>query len=132
LPPRDFARILIVDDEDDLAYVMQKGLKIAGFRVDVKTSPLDAVTSFAPGKYDLLLLDIQMPEMNGFELYERLAQVDSWVKVCFLTAFDVEYFERFRKRFPNAPKRCFIKKPVTIANLVKMIKAELNAPTEAS
>jgi DNA-binding response OmpR family regulator len=68
LPPRDFARILIVDDEDDLAYVMQKGLKIAGFRVDVKTSPLDAVTSFSLGKYDFLLLDIRMPEMKGFEL----------------------------------------------------------------
>ncbi len=132
LPPRDLARILIVDDEGDLAYVMQRGLKIAGFRVDAKTNPLDAIASFGKGKYDLLLLDIRMPEMNGFELYERLSQVDNRVKVCFLTAFDVEYFERFRKRFPDTPKRCFIKKPVSIANLVKAIKAELNAPTEAS
>ena len=69
--------------------------------------------------------------MDGFELYEKLTQIDNKLRVCFLTAFDVDYFEMFKKRFPNVPNRCFIRKPVSIKNLTEMVKTELSRATEA-
>jgi DNA-binding response OmpR family regulator len=61
-------RILIVDDEPDIAQVLKMGLEDNGFAVDAYNDPLDAISNFEVGSYDLLLIDIKMPKMNGFEL----------------------------------------------------------------
>jgi two-component system, OmpR family, response regulator ChvI len=124
-------RILIVDDEADITSVMKRGLENAGFEVDVENNPLTALQNFKAGKYSLALLDIRMPQMEGFDLYERLSQLDSKMKVCFLTAFDANYFEKFKIRFPHLPTRCFIKKPVTIKDLVNIVEAELGNVNKA-
>ena len=64
--------------------------------------------------------------LDGFELYEKLSRIDDTVKVCFLTAYDMDYFEKFKERFPHVPTRCFInQKPIPMKNLVGTVRTEL-------
>ena len=116
---------MIVDDESDVGDVLAKGLRLSGFEVDIICNPLDALHNFKAGKYGLAILDIKMPEMDGFDLFERLSRVDNRLKVCFLTAFDADYVRAFEKRFPNLPRRCFITKPIGLSELVKAVENEL-------
>src|SRR4029078_8279251 len=88
-------RILIVDDETDVVIPLKFGLEVNGFVVETYNNPLKALSDFRANSYDLLLLDIEMPEMNGFELYSRLQQIDHNVKICFITAFEL-YLMNFR------------------------------------
>jgi len=67
--------------------------------VDVFNNPLESLSSYKAGAYDLLLLDIKMPQMSGFELYDKIKHIDEKVKVCFITAFE-EYYDEFKKQFP--------------------------------
>ena len=83
------ARILLVDDEYDISLTFKIVLEESGFIVDSFNDPLLALTNFKAGTYNLLLLDIKMPKMNGFELCKQLKKIDSSVKVCFITAFDI-------------------------------------------
>src|SRR5712692_567132 len=103
-------RILIVDDEIDITKSIKKGLEQNGFEVGAYNDPLKALSEFKPDIYDLLLLDIRMPNMNGFELYRELKKKDSAAKVCFITAFEV-YQHEFQKVFPSSDVKCFIRKP---------------------
>ena len=121
-------RILIVDDEPDVALVLKLGLEANGFVVETYNDPLKALSDFRANSYDLLLLDIKMPKMNGFELYSNLQQIDHNVKICFITAFEL-YFDEFRNMFPKLKVECFVHKPVSIDTLAKVIKGEL---TESS
>src|SRR5947209_15323077 len=89
-------KILIVDDEPDVCEVLKKVLEKNGFTVDSFSDPLLALENFRPMIYDLLLLDIKMPDMDGFRLYQEMKKMDSRVKVCFLTASEM-YYERYRK-----------------------------------
>ncbi len=123
------SRILIIDDEPDITFAFQKGLRDRGFlTVDTVNDPHLALSSFQAGSYDLLLIDIVMPEMDGFGLYEEIRKLDEKVKVCFITAFDVNY-KALRAVFPSANSvediGCFIKKPVNVEDLVKHIEGEL-------
>ena len=118
-------KILIVDDDADITLAFKKGLENDGFKVDVFNDPLEALSNFEASKYDLLLLDIRMPKMNGFELYKEMDKIDNNVKVCFITAFEV-YYEALREVFPSMEVECFIRKPIEIGNLVKRIKNELH------
>ena len=117
-------RILIVDDEPDIAQVLKMGLEDNGFSVDAYNDPLDAISNFKAGSYDLLLIDIKMPKMNGFELYNKLHQIDEKAKICFITAFEL-YYDEFKRVFPKIKVECFIRKPVSINNLARVIKDEL-------
>jgi CheY-like chemotaxis protein len=83
--------------------------------------------------YDLVLLDLRMPNMNGLELCREIKKVDDKVKVCFITAFE-EYYEELKKRFQisvasdkEEDVKFFIRKPIGIDNLVKRIKEELTS-----
>jgi two-component system, OmpR family, response regulator ChvI len=91
-------KVLIVDDEPDITFTLKKGLEQGGYDVHVFNDPLMALSNFKPDVYDLLLLDIKMPKMTGFELYRKLKEMDSKVKVCFITAFET-YYEKFRQEF---------------------------------
>jgi two-component system, OmpR family, response regulator ChvI len=84
---------LVVDDEQDITISLQVGLEDGGLDVDALTDPELALSSFKAEVYDLVLIDIKMPKMNGFELYERLKTVDPDVKVCFLTAGEMYHSE---------------------------------------
>jgi two-component system, OmpR family, response regulator ChvI len=117
-------RILLVDDEPDVTMSLKMGLEGKGYRVDVFNEPGQALANFKVGVYNLLLLDIKMPKMNGFQLYEELEKLDKKVKVCFITAFEV-YYRSLRELFPQIEIDCFIKKPIDTEELVKRIRAEL-------
>jgi DNA-binding response OmpR family regulator len=117
-------RILIVDDEPDIAQVLKMGLEKNGFAVDTYNDPLDVVSKFKADSYDLLLVDIKMPKMNGFELYNKLHQIDEKAKICFITAYEI-YYDEFKRMFPKVKVECFIRKPVSINNLAGLIKDEL-------
>lgn len=117
-------RILLVDDEPDIATVMKLGLEKEGFEVDAFTEPLKALEHFKKGFYDLALIDIRMPQINGFELYRRTLEIDSEMKVCFITAFEI-YYDEFRRVFPRLKVDCFVRKPVSMDTLAKIIRAEL-------
>lgn len=118
-PPK--GRILLVDDERDINTVVKKGLERVGFKVRAFNNPLDALSKFEAGSYDVALLDIRMPSMNGFELYKKLREIDSKIKVCFITAFEM-YEEEFKKLFPSYEVRCFIKKPIKLTDLIVEIE----------
>jgi two-component system, OmpR family, response regulator ChvI len=117
-------RILIVDDEPDISQVLKMGLEKNGFAVDTYNDPLDVLSNFEADSYDLLLLDIKMPKMTGFELYDRLHQIDEKAKICFITAYEL-YYDEFKRMFPKIKVDCFIRKPVSINNLARVIRDEL-------
>jgi two-component system, OmpR family, response regulator ChvI len=118
-------RILIVDDEPGITLAFKMGLENEGFEVDVFNDPTTALACFKANSYSLLLLDVKMPKMNGFELYRELEKLDGEVKVCFITAFEV-YYEALKEIFPDLEIGCFIRKPVGITELVKRIRTELS------
>jgi DNA-binding response OmpR family regulator len=122
-------RILIVDDEPDIARLFKLGLeRQGGFEVDVYNDPIIALSNYKPGIYDLLLLDIKMPEMNGLELYQSMREKNKEggeIKVCFITAIE-ESYDEFKRLFPKLQIDCFIRKPISIDKLVEAVKTKLN------
>lgn len=118
-------KILVIDDEVDLTTTIKKGLEKKGLTVDTYNDPQEALENFIPNEYDLLLLDIRMPKINGFEVYRELKKKDKKIRVCFFTAFEV-YYDEFKKLFPDLQIQCFIRKPITINELEKHIKYELS------
>lgn len=70
-----------------------------------------------------------MPQIDGFALYEKMKKIDNKVKVCFITAFDVNY-QALRAVFPTVNTTddlgCFIRKPVEVQQLLKHVKGELD------
>ena len=111
-PQQGQKRVLVVDDEPDLTMVCSLALQYHGFKVDAFNDSQEALSNFRPGYYDLVILDIKMPKMDGFELYEKIKERDDKVKICFLTASE-SYYEEFRKKEYSAlDKNLFIKKPI--------------------
>ena len=117
--------ILVVDDDPDMTSVFSLGLQDEGFEVYTYNDPLEALSQFRPNFYDLLLVDINMPKMNGIDLSRKLLELDSNVKVCFITAGEAN-IEALRELYPTRGIGCFIRKPVTIDELVRRVKAELD------
>jgi DNA-binding response OmpR family regulator len=124
-------RILIVDDEDDINLLFKMVLEDNGFKVDTFNDPLVALQNFTAGSYDLLLLDMVMPNMNGFELYQKMRMLDDKAKICLLTASGINH-EEFRKRaasvagIENDIENCFFIKPIENEELIKKVKAQLS------
>jgi DNA-binding response OmpR family regulator len=118
-------KILVVDDEPDITTSLKMGLERHGFQVDAYNDPRKALEDFKPGKYDIVFLDIRMPEINGFELYRKLRKRDENVAISFLTAFDV-YQSEFKKLFPDMRVDSFLRKPIGINELVAYVKSQNN------
>jgi CheY-like chemotaxis protein/predicted transcriptional regulator len=113
-------RLLIIDDEEDITSALKAGLEKYGIDVDVSNNPVSTLSNYKPGYYDLVILDIRMPNMDGFELYKVIRKLDNKTKICFWTAFEVA-FEQFLKMFPTMNEQYFIKKPITLDDLVNRI-----------
>ena len=92
-------RILAVDDKPDKSTIFKIILGDSGFAADAFNSSTEALGGFRSKYYDVLILDIKMPIMNGYELYEKVQKMDDKVKVCFLTAYGEDYTEEFKARF---------------------------------
>jgi CheY-like chemotaxis protein len=125
----DCYRILLVDDEPDISLVFRTVLEDEGFTVDSFEDPLLALSKFKPNFYNLAILDIKMPGINGFQLYREIKKIDPKVKVCFLTASEM-YYENYRKKEAAAEaaeniaaldKDLFLLKPLSNEDLVQRI-----------
>ena len=119
-------RLLLVDNEPDNTSVLSMGLEDEGYIVDAFNDPILALSNFKPNYYSLVILDINMPNMNGYDLYKEIRKLDNKVKICFLTASEL-YNENLRsqtKEILDEVKR-FISKPLTIEDLIRNAKKDL-------
>jgi CheY-like chemotaxis protein len=132
--PPFIKRILLVDDDPDITLTFKAGLdgynygdgdKKKRFEVYTYNDPLLLLEEFKPNFYDLLLTDIYMPNMNGFQLCEKILGLDINFRVCFMSALEVNA-EALREVYPKVSFGCFIEKPITIEYLVKRLSAELD------
>jgi len=121
-------RILIVDDEKDVGDTLKVILENYGFDIDCFTDPAMALEQFKPSLYDLTILDIKMPESNGFNLYDQLKSRDSNIKTLFITALDsVEsYNTQNSKVYPLSGQRHFMMKPVYRKKLLEQVYSMIN------
>jgi CheY-like chemotaxis protein len=121
-------KILFVDDEPDIIYSIKRLLEDNEFVVDSYTDPTLALSNFKPGLYDLLLLDIKMPKMNGLDLYQKMKEIDSNVKICFLTASEL-FYEEYRRldAYPSLDKAYFIQKPCRNEDLINHLNEILHS-----
>ena len=124
-------KILFVDDEIDIADSVKQGLELQGLLVDSFSDPQKALEHFKPGTYEVAVLDIKMPKMNGFQLYREIIRRDDNTKVIFITAFD-DVREEFGSAFPEAEAQRFLRKPFSITKLKERVlqragKAEVSA-----
>ena len=126
---RFWKRILIVDDDNDITITFKAAIEdsnnYTNKRIEVYTSndPVVALSEFEPNFYDLLLVDINMPHMNGFELCEKIFGIDINVRICFMSSGEINR-EALREIYPTRQEGCFIRKPVTIDYLLKRIMSE--------
>ncbi len=114
-------RIMVVDDESDLTLFYRMSLEYHGFEVETFNDPRKALSNFKPDYYDLIILDIKMPDIDGFELYEKILKIDSKAKVCFLTASELYYKEFRAKKYSALYKDLFIRKPIGNEEMIKEI-----------
>jgi CheY-like chemotaxis protein len=132
-------RILLVDDEPDITMAISIALEADGFEVHSYNNPKLALFNFKPDYYDLAILDIKMPEMDGFRLYNQMKNIDSRIEICFITAADKTYYEdpqQEQKQNKNvqekiSPEYCalneeiFIQKPISNGDLIHEIKKRM-------
>jgi DNA-binding response OmpR family regulator len=109
--------VLLVDDEPDVKLALKVALEENGFQVDTFDDPIIALDNFRNGVYDLLILDIKMPKMHGFELYREIRKIDNEVKVCFLTAGEM-YYGAYDDIFNENQ---FIRKPIENKELINRV-----------
>jgi CheY-like chemotaxis protein/class 3 adenylate cyclase len=119
--------ILLVDDEEDILYTFKTGLASEGFNVEAFADPMEALTHFAtvnPSHYDLAILDIRMPGLNGLQLYYRLKAINRNIKILFVSALDA--VPELISILPDVKTTDdIIKKPVTIGNFVSAVNTAL-------
>lgn len=121
-------KIMLVDDEPDIVMTFKAALESAGFTLIAYEDPLIALSKFKPRYYDLVILDIKMSKMNGFELYTEMRKVDEEVKVCFITAGEMYYDTVRMEKEDNEEQYCkldmerFIQKPISNVDLIKRIE----------
>ena len=118
----DKLRILLVDDEQDITAIMKSGLQNHGYDVDTFNNPSDAISHFKPDFYDVIILDVRMPEISGFELARMIWKEDANARICFMTAFEI-YEKEAKAVFPNFKTHCFIAKPILPNALIKHIQS---------
>jgi DNA-binding response OmpR family regulator len=118
-------KILIVDDEPDICIALKEVLEGNGFKVDTFVDPTLALENFERSRYAVLILDIKMPVMNGFQLYAQMKKIDLNIKALFLTALtDLQEYDAFKKEvFPKEGQRHFIQKPIENEEIVERVNA---------
>ena len=122
-------KLLIIDDESDITFTIKNILENNGFKVDSFTDPISALDNHKINFYDLVILDIKMPKMDGFQLYTKIREKDPKIKICFLTASEL-YYEEFRKMHHELGKTInedyFIQTPIKNGDLIKHLTRIIN------
>jgi DNA-binding response OmpR family regulator len=109
------AKILIIDDDPDINNLFKIFLENDDYKIDAYTNPIDALYYFGKDKYDLILLDLKMPEIDGIAMFQALKKTDENVIICLITA-DISYIEQLKEKIPNIEKY-IIHKPILLRNL---------------
>jgi DNA-binding response OmpR family regulator len=117
-------KILFVNDDADTTAVMKVGLNRHGFEVDTFVDSKLAAQNFKAGMYDLLLLDVLMKGIDGFELYDKMRKIDENIHICFISASNT-FYEKYKSLYPGIQKECFIQKPIKIKELANTIESIL-------
>jgi DNA-binding response OmpR family regulator len=124
-------RILLVDDDHDILQFLKQGLELKGLQVNAYSSAQEALRSFKPDVFDLAILDVRMPDMNGFQLYREIKNRDHSITAYFLSAFEIHPSE-FKKVFPSMGEiKAIIKKSVSIHQLLNQIAPSLKISAAA-
>ena len=117
-------KILLVDDEPDITFTIKNMLYNTGFEIHTFNDPITSLKLYRRNFYDLVILEIKIPNMDGFELYIKIKEIDPTVKICFLTAIAI-FDEESRKSRPEVDRiiteECFIQKPITTEDLIKKL-----------
>jgi two-component SAPR family response regulator len=127
-PDAAIKRIMIVDASDDVNLTFKVVLSELDRRLRVQsfTDPVDALREFRPDYYHLIIIDILLPKMNGFELYGKLRSLDNKVKICFMTTGSEIFLKEFMKEeYPELDPNCFIRKPIANEDLLKQVQEAL-------
>ena len=115
------AKILIIDDDPDINNLFKIYLEHDGYEVYSYTDPIEALYYFKKDEYDLILLDLKMPQMNGIALYHALKKIDKEVGIYLITA-DISYLEQLKEKISNIEK-FVIFKPIFLKNLKEKVEA---------
>ena len=117
------AKILVVDDDVDNGLLLKDFLQISGFDVDVYFSSEEASENFQSGQYSVAILDVLMDGIGGIELYKIISNIDTNIRVCFLTGYDINASD-----YPDLPenKTRIVLKPVYLTQLLEIIRTLLN------
>jgi len=124
----DPIKLMVVDDEKDILRIIKRDLEANNnntFKVDTFCSSelaLQAFDSHPKDYYDLILTDIRMPKMNGFEFYRRIKEKNPSMKIAFITAFEINK-EEFNKVLPSIDVKDFIIKPISMSDLIVKLKS---------
>ena len=122
--PKD-KNILIVDDDEDITNLFQTFLEYDGYKVDAFTDPIDALYSFRKNTFDLGLIDLKMPKMNGLELSQKLKNIDPTLLFRFITAANKEFIEHLKRNNPDIEK-IVIYKPIWLNELRTKVHSRLS------
>ena len=119
-------KVLLIDDEPDITFTIRSMLNDNGFQIYTFNDPITFLKLYRSNFYDLVILDIKMPNMDGFELYIKIREKDPKVKICFLTAIAIAtVHEEFRKARSEVGRiiaeECFIQKPITTEDLIRKL-----------
>jgi two-component system, OmpR family, response regulator ChvI len=117
-------RILFVNDDPDTTAVVKVGLNHHGFEVETFVDSKLALQNFKAGVYDLLLLDVLMKGIDGFELYDKMRKMDKNIQICFISASN-SFYEKYKSLYPEIQNECFIQKPIRIKELANTIESIL-------
>ena len=133
LKRRSKKRVLLVDDEPDVCMVYQIVLQMAGYDCVYYTDSVKALNEFAPSYYDLILLDVKMPILDGFELHKKIRDLDKNIQIIFTTAGG-EYHDQIIKQSSTEENHRFtyIQKPIGNDELIRMLKIIMEKPTRYS
>ena len=117
-------KILLIDDKPDITFTIKNILDENDFKVETFNDPITALKSYKSNVYDLIILDIKMPKMDGFQLYTKIREQDPKAKICFLTASEL-FYEEFRKTRLKLGEKIgeeyFIQKPIKTEDLLEKL-----------
>ena len=124
-------KLLLVDNEPDVTYAIRTVLEDNGFEVDSFNDPVLVCDTYKSNYYDLVILDIKMPKMDGFQLYDCIRQKDEKTKICFLTASELFYesLRQARNLLGDVlGEQYFIQKPIKTDELIRRLTDLINLP----